>query len=60
MHPQAHGGMPLQVLRKGQVRLLVGALQHFLEIAFGLMRVDQKYEMKFRWHVASLAREATS
>jgi len=25
-----------------------------------LMRVDQQYKMKFRWHLASLVRETTS
>ena len=50
MQAEAHAGMLLQQLDKREVGMLEGFFEHVLEIAAGLMCVDQQHEMEIRRH----------
>src|SRR5579859_2032362 len=49
---QAHSDarMPLKHLDERQIRLGVAAFEHILEVSHRLVRVNEKYELKF-WHL---------
>jgi hypothetical protein len=54
MQTDVDSGMLLEVLDKRQVRSFVGLFEDVLEIAAGLMGVDEKSKMKFLRHGDSL------
>jgi hypothetical protein len=56
MQTDADAGVTLQMLEKRQVTTLEATLEDVIEIANGLMRVNQEYQMKFLRHLVTLLR----